>query len=410
LPGKTDFREEMKQRFRIFTLGCKVNQYESQAIREQLLTAGLEESNSNQADIYVVNTCTVTARADRESCCLIRKAIRSNKAKVIVTGCLVENDAQKILQISDKLQIVPNRLKPLKISGFKGRERAFVKVQDGCNNRCSYCKVPLVRGKSASRDVKEIIAEVGRLTSRGFKEIVLTGICLGDYRYKGHKLVNLLKLLEKIKGEFRIRLSSIEPQLVSGALIEKIADSAKICPHLHIPLQSGDNEILRKMNRPYTVKDYLALIARIKKRIKNVAITTDVLAGFPGEKERNFRNTARCLKKVAPLRTHIFSFSPREGTAAFNFPGRVEDEVIKRRVKLLNKIAAKASYKYRRRFSGRYLTVLVESQRDKQSGLLTGYSENYIRVAVEGAGEQQINKLLRVKVKDGHTKEFRAVY
>jgi threonylcarbamoyladenosine tRNA methylthiotransferase MtaB len=411
------------KKIKLYTLGCKVNQYESQAIREQLLNAGLEESSTGKADIYVINTCTVTAQADKECRRLIRKALRSNAmSDLIVTGCLVEKDAGRIFQISDKIRIVPNHLKghiadflnsrrnprlkthkknfiPLKISDFKDHERAFVKIQDGCNNRCSYCKVPLVRGKSASRDPKEIIAEVKRLTGRGFKEIVLTGICLGAYRYKGYKLVNLLRSLEKIAGEFRIRLSSIEPQLVSDALIKKVADSAVICPHLHIPLQSGDNEILRQMNRPYTVRDYLSLIAKIKKKISNVAITTDVLAGFPGEKESNFRNTVRCLKKISPMRTHIFSFSPREGTAAFDFPDSVEAAVIKKRVNLLRKIAGDASYKYRRRFSGRYLTVLIESQRDKQSGLLSGYSENYIRIAVEGAGEEQINKLLRVKIR-----------
>ncbi|MBU4140336.1 MAG: MiaB/RimO family radical SAM methylthiotransferase, partial [Candidatus Omnitrophica bacterium] len=313
---------QCNKRVKFYTLGCKVNQYETQAIREKFLYAGFRENNSEIADVYIVNTCTVTARADRESRRLIRRLLRSNPdSKIIVTGCYIEKDAAEILSISNKIRIVPNRQKhciinflnltpdvvaqfigqrtnfcsingattlndkvflPLKISDFKDHERAFVKIQDGCNNFCSYCKVPLVRGVSRSRSPKEITAEVERLTRRGFKEVVLTGICLGSYHYKSFDLAAVLSALENIEREFRIRLSSIEPQLISNDLIGRIADSEKICPHLHIPLQSGDNKILKRMNRRYTREKFLSLIAKIKKKIKDVAITTDILVGFPG--------------------------------------------------------------------------------------------------------------------------------
>ena len=418
---RPNFKALLKVKF--FTLGCKVNQYETQGLRERLLRAGYRENNSQRADVYIINTCTVTEQADRESCRLVRKALRENpRSKIIVTGCLVEKNAREVLQLSDRVQIIPQHQKhqiinflnftkyeirntndesfiPLSISDFQGHQRAFVKIQDGCNNFCSFCKVPLVRGRSRSRSLKEIISEVERLKGRGFKEIVLTGICLGDYRYRNLNLVNVLASLEKIKGEFRIRLSSIEPQLVSNELVAKIADSARICPHLHIPLQSGDNQILKMMNRRYTVRDYLSLIAKIKKKIKDVAITTDVLVGFPQEAERHFRNTVRSLKEVSPLRTHIFSFSPREGTAAFKLNGRIAPQVIKQRMNLLKQVTTDCSYKFRRRFLGKNLTVLIESQAGKESGTFCGYSENYIRVIIENATKKDINSLLSIKVK-----------
>jgi threonylcarbamoyladenosine tRNA methylthiotransferase MtaB len=408
---------------KFYTLGCKVNQYETQALREQLLDAGFEENIHKIADICIINTCTVTSQADAESRRIVRKALRHNpNSKIIVTGCWVERDAQEIQRICDRIQIVPNYQKhriidvinsaipdsqflndksfiPLNISEFKGHQRAFVKIQDGCNNFCSYCKVPLVRGKSRSRNLNEIATEIKCLVAGGFKEIVLSGICLGDYRHRDIGLVNLLIALEKIKGRFRIRLSSIEPHLLSAELIERIADSKKICPHLHIPLQSGDNKILKKMNRNYTVEGYLSLIERIKKKIKDVAITTDILVGFPGETEVNFRNTIICLQKILPLRTHIFSFSPRQGTAAFSFKPRIDSSLIKERFNQLKELAIECSYKFRKHFLGKSLTILIESQVDKNRGFFCGYSENYIRVSVENACKKDINNLVQAKVK-----------
>lgn len=421
-----------KKRVKFYTVGCKVNQYETQGLRELLSEAAFKEEKGKKADIYIVNTCTVTEEADRDSRRLIRRAFRlCPESRIIVTGCYADEVPPDTLKISDKIQILPNSQKhrivdflglngnkppedrkgtftPLKISDFKGHERAFVKIQDGCSNFCSYCKVPLVRGASRSRPQKEITAECKRLVKRGFKEIVLTGICLGAYRYRDIELVQVLEALENIKGEFRLRLSSIEPQLISNKLIEIMANSKKICPHLHIPLQSGDNDILKKMNRRYSIRDYLSLITKLNKKIRNIAITTDILVGFPQESERNFRNTARALKEICPLRTHVFSFSPRAKTAAFNLEGHIEREVVKARADLLKKVASECSYKFRKRFLGKKLEVLIESQRDKKSSSFCGYSENYIRIIVENADKKDINSLREVKVKAVDTNSTKA--
>lgn len=410
------------KRVRLFTLGCKVNQYETQAIREKFLSRGYREVHTKTADVYVINTCTVTHQADRDSRRLIRRALHcSPQSKIVVTGCYVESDACEILQISDRIQVIPNRKKhlivellnspddgrgerkegafiPLAISNFKDHQRAFLKIQDGCNNFCSYCKVPVVRGESRSRNLKEIIAELKRLISCGFKEVVLTGTCLGDYHYRDFDLADVIASLIEIDGDFRIRLSSIEPQLISDKLLATFS-SPKVCAHLHIPMQSGDNTILKRMNRQYTQKGYLSLIAKIKKRIKDAAVTTDVLVGFPTETEKNFRNTVNCLKEALPLRTHIFSFSPRKGTVAFDLKPPVEPQVVKERVSLLKQVAGECSYEFRKHFLGRQLTVLIESQPDKEDGKFSGYSENYIRVKVEDATKRDVNRLIQVKVK-----------
>ncbi len=380
-----------------------MNQYESQALREQCLRQGLKETASEKADICLINTCTVTHHADRESRRLIRKSLKTDpKAQIIVTGCYALKNAKDIRAISAKIKIIPQSQKhqifgALTISDFQGHQRVFVKVQDGCDNFCAYCKVPLVRGRSRSRRLSEVIQEVERLVKKGFKEIVLTGICLADYKHQKTDLADLLSALEKIKGEFRIRLSSLEPQLITDRLISKIAGSDKFCPHFHIPLQSGDNRILKLMNRKYTRAKFLKLIAKIKKKIKNVSITTDVLVGFPGEGENNFKNTVKALKQIAPLRTHIFSFSPRAGTAAFNLSGGINPEIINRRVNVLKGISAKASYNFKKKFLHQKLTVLIEKDKDKQTGFYCGYSENYIRVLVKNAAKKDVNKLIKVK-------------
>lgn len=423
--------------FFIHTLGCKVNQYESQAMREILLKSGFKECLSkDMADIYIVNTCTVTNEADKGSRHMIGLLHRTNpKARIVVTGCYVERNAENISGLPGVSHIVKNQdkariaevLKPavkdekiksrdqekiLKVTGFKGHEKAFVKIQDGCSNFCSYCKVPLVRNVLISKPVKDITDEVSELVENGFQEIVLTGICLGawgkDTFYstmaKGFglgsvSLVDALRPLCKIEGNFRIRLSSIEPKYVTDELIDFMAANRKICAHLHIPLQSGDDDILKSMNRPYTSGEYSALIDRIRSKIKDIAITTDVLIGFPGESDSNFRNTVNLIKSVKPLRTHIFTFSRREGTAAYKMESSITDDVLKKRFCELNVAALSASYIYRMKFLDRRLDVLVEGKRERQTGLLTGYSDNYIKVVFEG-DDSLMKKIISVKVKE----------
>ncbi|MEW5758102.1 MAG: MiaB/RimO family radical SAM methylthiotransferase [Candidatus Omnitrophota bacterium] len=391
------------QTFKILTLGCKVNQYESQAIRENLSPQNLSEVSSGViADVYVINTCTVTDKADRESFYLINRAIKENpKAKIIVTGCLVEKDKDKILnRFGGRVEIIKNSQKTYGISDFKGHDRAFVKIQDGCDNFCSYCKVPLVRGRSKSRPLDEIIKEVNCLTERGFKEIVLTGICLGAYgRDLSPKLslADVLERLGKINNIARIRLSSIEAEDVSKDLIKAICNYKFISKHLHLPLQSGDDRILKKMNRKFLTKDFLGLVSNLRKKIPQIAITTDVIIGFPYETNKNFLNTLNFIKKINPSRTHIFSYSDRAGTKAVEFFPKVSDEDKKKRFLELKKVCDNLAYQYHKKFLNKEVRVLVESARDKKNGFQVGYTDNYIKILVDSKNDLR-RELVNLKI------------
>ena len=412
------------------TLGCKVNQYESQAMREILLQCGFEECLSKEsADVYILNTCTVTQHADTESRYLIGLFHRSNpKAKVVVTGCYAEKNSDDLLALPGVSHVLKNVEKnkiasildrhsspppgKLYITDFKGYSKAFVKIQDGCENFCSYCKVPLVRDHLNSKPIKDIVREVDGLVRNGFKEIILTGICIGnwgrdlfsnaiakDFRLGGLSLVDVLEALNRLDGDFRVRISSIEPKYVTNELIDFISRNKRFCRHLHIPMQSGDDEILYKMNRGYSASDYRALIEKIRSKIEEIAITTDVLVGFPGETETHFKNTVNFIKDIQPARTHIFTFSRRPGTAAYNMPGEVSGDVLRIRYNVLNVAALSASYLYRRRFLNKMLDVLVETNRERHSGLLTGYSDNYIKVLFDG--DDKLMKMIHpVKIED----------
>ena len=387
-----------------------MNQYETQEIRERFLGCGFKEAGSGKkADVYLINTCTVTHRADSDSLSFIRKAKKENgKAKIIVTGCLAELDTAKIkeacrecliIKNKDKNKILKRRRKG--ISCFKGHTRAFLKIQDGCNNFCAYCKVPLVRGVSRSKPFKEVIREAGELAKNGFKEIVLTGICLGAYGKDLHPkagLIDVIEGIEKIEGILRIRLSSIEAGDVSLELISKMRESQKLCRHLHIPIQSGDDHILKKMNRNYDRNTYLALVKSLKKRIPGIAITTDCLVGFPGEEEINFRNTLDLVKKILPLKVHIFPYSRREGTAAANLKDEVSPDIIKERISRLKNVARQCSYDYRRKFLNSDMDVLMESVSLVLGGSWEGHTDNYIKVLVKSSLELN-NKLIAARLK-----------
>lgn len=411
--------------FKLYTLGCKVNQYETQNIREQFLRNGFKEmDNGKIADIYVINTCTVTHRADADSLQYIRRAKRENsKGIIVVTGCLAELDEDGIKKIGcvslivknkDKENILrllnesnePNGLNEQNgrgVSSFKNHTRAFLKVQDGCNNSCSYCKVPLVRGRSRSRPINEIIQEAQRLVKNSFKEIVLCGICLGSFGKDLKPQVNLADLitaLENIEGLLRIRLSSIEAGDVSDELINKMSTSGKLCRHLHIPMQSGDDEILKKMNRKYCRADYIKLIHKIKKYIPGIAITTDALVGFPGESETNFQNTLDLIKEIAPLKVHIFPYSEREGTyAADNFKHDVNQGIIKERILRLEDVANTCAQEYKKQFFNKTLKVLIEGPCKDNFGFWEGYSDNYIMVMVKSSLNLK-NQLIFTRPKD----------
>lgn len=388
---------------KFLTLGCKVNQYDTQVIREQFINLGFKELNSNHpADFYVINTCTVTHRSDADSLNFIRRAKNENpKAKLIVTGCLTELDSDRITKIPGVAYIIKNREKerivsllrgrsgtvPVKgISYFKAHSRAFLKIQDGCDNFCSYCKVPLVRGSSTSKPLSQIVNEAKRLIKNGFKEIVLTGICLGSYGKGLNPQVNLIEVitaLEKIDGLARIRLSSIEAGDVTDKLIKKIAASTKLCRHLHIPIQSGDDEILKKMKRKFSQAGYISLLGKIKKKIPGIAITTDCLVGFPGETEENFRNTMNLVKKILPLKVHIFPYSRREGTLAAYEKTQMPSLVLKERIRRLKNIANSCALNYKKKFLGKKTEVLIEGRIKLKPNYWQGYTDNYLKVIIK---------------------------
>jgi len=411
----------MAKRFFIKTLGCKVNQYESQIMREALSSSGSEESfREDSADVFVVNTCAVTHRADAESRRFVRYCHRKNpRSKIIVTGCCVETDAEAYSRLPGVSEVIRNRDKariarivsraekngprprvPESITGFEGHAKAFVKVQDGCANRCSYCCVPLVRGPLKSRQTEDIVREADALIKNGFKELVLTGICLGAWGIdlsKGPALIEVLRALEAIPGDHRIRLSSIEPGYITDELIGYIATHKRLCRHLHIPLQSGDDEILRRMNRPYTVADFMSVVRTARKKIPGIGVSTDVIVGFPGESDRHFANSVTLIREMLPVRAHIFPFSRRKGTAAYQYRDAVTSSVITERSRTLCEVAGETSYRFRERFIKRSLDVLVESRRSGTTALLEGYTDNYIHVELDGP-DHFLGEIVRVSV------------
>ncbi|MQY60166.1 MAG: tRNA (N(6)-L-threonylcarbamoyladenosine(37)-C(2))-methylthiotransferase MtaB [Clostridia bacterium] len=410
------------------TLGCKVNQYETELIREQLEKSGFNPvSFGEKAGLYIINTCSVTEKAAQKSIELIKKA-RNRSSLLVVTGCYAEAEKEKLREMFPWIDLVVgnkeksnigniingngknHQEKETYIGGFNAHNRAFVKVEDGCNQFCTYCIIPYVRGKEIrSRSLSEVLREMENLAEQGFKEIVLTGVNLGLYGTDLNpqvKLVGLLKKAECLKEKTRIRLSSLEPHLLSMELIDFIAQSPWICPHLHLPLQSGDAEILKKMGRRYTLEEYRRLLRKVRKKILSVAITSDVMVGFPGEEESNFSNTYRFLEEMKFSRLHIFRFSPRKGTRAYSIKPGIEEKVKKERSKLLRDLGNKLSQDFASQFLGKTLTVLAEDQPDTESGLLLGYTENYIPVLFKGKEELK-NKLIRIRLSE--IKEGRAL-
>ena len=370
---------------KFFTLGCKANQYDTQSIRERFLSKGFQEAKAAaQADYFLINTCTVTSGADQKSRNIIRRCIQAAPgAKVIVTGCLAEKDWSQLRNIKGVSLIVKKAFFPEGVSSFGQHTRAFLKIQDGCSNFCTYCKVALVRGSPRSKKLAQILKEAKQLVAGGYQEIVLTGICLGAYgRSSGVKatLVDVISSLEQIPGLSRIRLSSIEAGDVSAELIEYLSNSQKLCRHLHIPIQSGDDHILKLMNRKYSSRDYENLISKLKAQVPGIAITTDCLIGFPGESEDCFRNTALLVKKIMPLKVHIFPYSRRPLTQAAKFTDLVDPKVIRQRCAELAKIAKECRQNFMQKFTGVNTQVLIEGEAKGDVSFSEGLTDNYLSV------------------------------
>lgn len=413
----------------IATLGCKVNQYESAGILEALERQGLDLIPFDQpADYYVINTCTVTGRADVESRRLIRRAARTNpRAQIIVTGCyarLAADDIRKmqgVALVTDQKALIADAIsaaKPLEgsvqpddprsfpdLSGLKpvrfhGHTRAFLKIQDGCNSRCSYCIVPLARGPSRSIPETEVISRMDELRLTGFREIVLTGIHLGAYGtdlLPPSDLAGLVKILCDGRAVERLRLSSIEPMEVTDALIALFEHSGILCRHLHIPLQSGDDGVLGRMGRPYDSAFFAHLLEKIWRALPEMAVGLDVMVGFPGEDKQAFERTLQFIEDLPVAYLHVFPYSERTGTEAAAMSGKVSDADIKDRAERMRNIGKRKRTAFAQRFIGQKMAVLVEGKPDRVTGLWRGFSGNYIPVVLRDGDISQINQIVQVR-------------
>ncbi|MDD5038592.1 MAG: tRNA (N(6)-L-threonylcarbamoyladenosine(37)-C(2))-methylthiotransferase MtaB [Dehalococcoidales bacterium] len=412
------------KRVALATLGCKLNQAETELLARQFVEAGYElVSEVDEADVYILNTCTVTNIADVKSRHLLRLAHRRNpKALLVATGCYAQSSPQALAQIEGVSLVVGNDKKArlpwlLEESGYLGclpsveigtdnhhpafRTRAFIKVQEGCNNFCSYCIVPLVRGREKSLPVARVMAEVKHRISNGYKEVVLTGSNIGSYDYEG---INLAGLLERILTEtdvIRLRLSSLQPRELSPELIGLWRDS-RLCPHFHLSLQSGSNGVLARMRRRYDTKDYQKAVSLIRTLVPGAAITTDIIVGFPGETEEEFEESYSVCQQLQFSRIHVFTFSPRRGTPAARMLKQVGAKVKKQRSQKMLALAEESADNFRRRFLDKIMTVLWESRSGDR--VWSGLTGNYLKIFTK-SNEDLTNKLLPVKLikvwKDG---------
>ena len=413
-------------KFYIYTLGCKVNSYESRIMTEDLINAGYVEEKDNNipADIYIINTCSVTNTADSKSLKLIRQAIKKNKdAIIVVCGCLAQVKPETVniegvdivignknkSKVSEYInEYVKNKNKKtdiydisnvefetMKLNNFD-KTRAFIKIQDGCNNFCAYCIIPYTRGSVRSKPREDILNEIDHLTLNGHKEIVLTGIHTGNYgsEFDNYDFADLLNEIVKIKKLSRIRISSIEITELNDRVLEIIKNNNVLVDHLHIPLQSGSDEILKLMNRKYDTKYFIEKINKIRKLRPDISITTDVILGFPNETDKNFNETIETIKKVDFSKLHVFPYSKREGTKAATMEGQIKEEVKKQRVMELLKLSKELENKYMNKFIGKTLTFIPEVYKD---GYLIGHTGNYLLIKLKGC-EELLHKEVSVKL------------
>ena len=411
-----------------YTLGCKVNQYETESIKNQLIKKGYEEvSFEDKADIYIVNSCTVTSVADRKTRNMLRRAKKINpNGAVIVTGCYAQTNSKELLEMEDIDYVVGNtdksgivnfiedienrtmeKLKNHNIfldseyteyefATLREMSRAYVKIQDGCNNFCSYCKIPFARGKSRSRQKDNILKEITKLSQEGFKEIILIGINLGAYGEdleNGGNFEDLLKDILKIEGIERIRIGSVYPDKISDEFIEMFSNP-KLMPHLHISLQSCDDTVLKRMRRKYGSSLIEERLTKLRKAVPNMEYTADVIVGFPGESQEMFQNSYNLIDKIGFSGLHIFQYSDRENTLASTFEDKIDPKVKKERADELEKLKEIMAERERKKYLDRELKVLVEEEKD---GYLYGYSENYLRVKFKGKATS-LNHIVSVKI------------
>jgi threonylcarbamoyladenosine tRNA methylthiotransferase MtaB len=416
----------------LHTLGCRSNQYDTSAIEDQISLAGLKLVQfTSPADACIINTCTVTSRTDAQSRQAIRKARKLNPgALVIVTGCYAQvspDDVAKIDEVDlvlgnpEKGQVIdfltkgqrekktivgpsePGTPFSLRANNIRGRTRANLKIQDGCDRFCTYCIIPTARGRSKSLGADTILKEIEGLIEKGFKEFVFTGIHLGGWGTDFKEPAHITELLEKIEEQdfpARFRLSSIDPDEVTDPLIDLMREAKTICNHLHLPVQSGSDTILKLMERPYSADFFAERVNRLKSQVPGISIGTDIITGFPGETDKEFEETRSFIDSLPLSYLHVFPYSVRAGTPAATLPGALHGTIIKERSAILREIDAKKRKDFYRNFIGSKVDVLVEGSNDKATGLLKGRSSNYIPVLIENHHETKSGEFNEVFLKE----------
>lgn len=427
----------MRKKIALHNLGCKVNAYETEAMGQLLVQNGYElVPFSEKADIYIVNTCSVTNIADRKSRQMLHRGKKMNPdALVVAVGCYVQTAGAEAVLADGTVDIVVgnNRKKEiveilkqyereqavntnvvdiqfekeyeaLQIETVTEHTRAYIKVQDGCNQFCSYCIIPYARGRIRSRKQSEVLAEIRRLVKEGYQEIVMTGIHLSSYGTdrpeEGETLLSLLEAADKVEGIARIRLSSLEPRIITEEFMRRLSELVHICPHFHLSLQSGCDTVLKRMNRKYTTAEYAESCALIRRYFKEAAITTDIIVGFPGETEEEFAATKAFVNKIRFADVHIFPYSVRKGTVAAKMEGQIDGSVKHMRAELLEQVCRKLTMEFQENLIGREKEVLFEQQEKIDGSLyMTGHTKEYVKIAVK-TEEALENKIWDVNVTD----------
>jgi len=413
-------------KFAIYTLGCKVNSYESEFMTHLFVSKGYKKVDYEEdADIYIINTCTVTNTSDNKSKKIINHTRRLHKdAIIVVCGCYVQykkgnidnledvdivlgnKDKSKVVElveeyieskkkISDMYDLTKQDFEDMEINKFESHTRAFIKIQDGCNNFCSYCIIPYVRGNIRSKKIESVLKEVKNLVNNGHKEIVLTGIHTGNYgKDLGYSLTTLLKELKHIDGLKRIRISSIEITELTDEFLDELKDNLLIVDHMHIPLQSGNDKILKLMNRKYDTEYFFNKINKIRNIRPDISITTDVIVGFPHETDEDFKITYDFINKVKFTKLHVFPYSPRVGTKAATMDEQVDGSTKKKRVKSLIELSNKLEEEFYNRFINKELDVLIERKINDE---YVGHTSNFIEVKTK-SNEDIVNKIVKIKI------------
>lgn len=427
----------MEKTVAFYTLGCKVNQYETNAMEQQFIQNNYKiVENTEKADIYVINTCTVTNMADRKSRQMLRRVKEINKsATIVVCGCYAQvakseiqqipevdiilgiNEKNKIVQIVE--EYLANKNNIIEVADvskqkefldfgdvtYTEKNRAVIKVQDGCNMFCSYCLIPYARGRIRSRKIENVVSEIEKISKQGTKEVVITGIHVASYGkdFEGEniRLINLLEEINKIKGIERIRLSSLEPTIVDEEFAQRLSKLEKICDHFHLSLQSGCDETLKRMNRKYTTARYKESTQILRKYYPNANFTTDVIVGFPGETDEEFNKTYQFLKEIEFYKMHIFKYSPRKGTVAEKLPNQVDGNIKEERSRKLIELSNNMQNQKNNQYIGKTVKVLFE---EYENGYYKGHTTNYMVVKVK-AGEQEgyIDNIKEIKITENET-------